>query len=838
MKNESLLKWPLDASPAWRAVWIAPAGVSEQKNVFFRARRSWTLGNVPRECLLHVAAESRYRVYVNGLEVGLGPVRGTRMVTFYDSYEISNLLRIGENWIAIAVHSPNQYTFKAAPLQPGVLIQIGDGEQVASDVSWEVQSAADWRQDVRMYTFQIGFLEWHDLSLEPEGWQIGADGAEWQTAIALSVDEKLGGKALRGRDIPGLREDRYYPTAIPVTATVPKLDDLADPLIAKRMSEEPHLPFDEKDSFKNLLRVGSDVAVLHPSVDGSGVVIIFDFDREINGGFEIDIEGMEGAIVDIAYDECLKGERLPVIINSYAFADRYILKSGRQIVGSVFAERGYRMVQVVFRNFTKPLKIHSVRGINRTYPFVERGTFFSSDALLNDIWKVCADTINACATDTFVDCPWRENAFYLNDMVVENATSLQAFGDFRFNARCFRLAASQVRPDGLIPAPAPYGILPGKTDAESADNMTLLAASLFLPRMLEEYLLYSGDLDLVRELIDITEGVLERFSLWEDEKGLVCPPKEFWNFVDWSYEISNVSLTGRNTSVMNWFYVQAIDSLVRLFKYLGDSRDSAAWEARARRVSASTDQRFWDDQKECYIEWVPEDIEPPFASQLSQAAALLSGRFPKGRLQFLKKTLLREDLLAPELYMQHYLLRALSMIGRQRDALESIRSLWGPIVLSGSRTIWECGVHLHGKPAYGGAGSICHGFSTAPIDFLQGTILGVRPTSPGFARCVVAPNCLDLEYAKGSIPTPMGNLEIQWEREGFVMTLEMRIPQGVNVELYDGRTYGPGKHQVECAIAESEDDSTLSMNRSRTLAMQQKYETKDLGEVLREVVRA
>jgi len=147
--------------------------------------------------------------------------------------------------------------------------------------------------------------------------------------------------------------------------------------------------------------------------------------------------------------------------------------------------------------------------------------------------------------------------------------------------------------------------------------------------------------------------------------------------------------------------------------------------------------------------------------------------------------------------MQHFILRALVDAGKPEEALASVRKLWGRIVLSGSRTIWECGVHQHGKSAYNGAGSICHGFSTAPIDFLQGTILGVRPTSPGFARCRVLPHSLGLSYAKGTVPTPGGNLEIEWSREGAGMTLKMRIPPGVCAEAPDGRSYGAGVHRVE-----------------------------------------
>lgn len=802
--KDNFLKWPLETVLEWKAGWIAPSQGSTEVNSYFRARKKWALTELPASAIVHIAVESRYRLSVNGIEVGLGPVRGTSTVLFFDSYDISKLLRLGDNWLAIDAHSPNVRTFKSASAHSGILVQLDDGEIVTSDTSWETQWAPGWRSDVGLYTFQIGFQEWRDLGREVEGWQTGKGESGWAKATLLSESEILDGKALRPRDIPALNADVHLPSALSVVASVPPIHGLNDVLIAKIMSEEPHRPFSDVRDVAQLFQAGNQPAIVYPPEDGGGVVLIFDFNREINGGFEIEIEGPEGTVVDIAHDECLRDNRLPVIVNSYAFADRYILGAGKQTVGNVFAERGFRMVQVVLRNFSSPLKIHSVKGIDRTYPFGNRGTFVSSDPLLNDIWKVCAATISACATDTFVDCPWRENAFYLNDMVVENATSLQAFGDSRFNARCFRLAASQVRENGLLMGPAPFGLLPGMSETASADHLTFLSTNLFLPLMLEEYLLYSGDLSLVSEMIENATRALERFSCWENEDGLVCPPKEFWNFFDWSYEINNVSLTDRNTAVFNWFYVQAIECLLRLNVHLGRKEDSHDWQERALRTAKSADRIFWNETEQCYAEWVPQGEEPAFFSQVSQAAALLSGRYPTERKAALVTALWREDFLEPELYMQHYRLRALAQAGETPKALAAIRKFWGRIVLSGSRTIWECGVHQFGKSAYGGAGSICHGFSTTPIDFFQRTILGVRPTAPGFSRCLIDPSPIGLTHAKGTVPTPHGTLDVAWNVTGKTLALELRIPHGVQADLIDGRSFGPGLHSLEISLTDSD----------------------------------
>lgn len=787
--------WPLETLPEWSARWITAPGVANQTNCLFRARKAFSVDTAPATLNLHIAAESIYRLYVNGIDLGRGPARGTRTVNFYDSYEIAPLTTIGTNWIAIEVQSPNRLTFKAAPSLPAVLVQC-EGADIHTDSSWEVQAAPDWLCDVPAYTVQIGYTEWRNFALDPLGWKIGSDDLTWSRAIELATNEILAAKALLPRDIPPLRETVYGPVDVPVIAAVPDSAHIDQRRVAQIMDDEPHSPFNSHIALPILAARGGPI-VIEPLAGGAGVCVILDFRREINGRLEIDLDAPGGTIADIGYEEEMQNGRLPLVHDDRSFADRYQLRSGRQIVGDSFTERGYRLAQVVLRNFKSPIKIHGVSAIDRRYPYVDRGSFTCSDALVNSIWDACAETLRACTTDTLVDCPWRENVLYYNDMLVESVTSLQAFGDPRIIARCFRLAVSQTRPNGLIPAAVPMGSLDGLTTDQAADRLVLPASNLCLPAMLEEYLLYTGDQQLVSELLDDMMQVLDTISGWEDADGLIVPPKQYWNFIDWSFP---KSLDGINTATLNWFYVQSLDSAVRLLRRIGDTRDTSALETKAAKVAAATDARFWSKARNCYVEYSESEEFEPLASQICHAVALLSGRLPAERIDAARAALNRDDLLAPDLYLQHLRLRALAASGNAAGSLEQIRRYWGPIVLSGSPTIWECGVHTPGKHAFGNAGSLCHGFSTSPVDFLQTVVLGVRPLNPGFARCQIAPQALGLNHAHGIIPTPHGNLSVDWARAGDTLALSLRVPSGVTAVLPDGSEINAGNHQIEVRI--------------------------------------
>ena len=72
-------------------------------------------------------------------------------------------------------------------------------------------------------------------------------------------------------------------------------------------------------------------------------------------------------------------------------------------------------------------------------------------------------------------------------------------------------------------------------------------------------------------------------------------------------------------------------------------------------------------------------------------------------------------------------------------------------------------------------------------------ILGVRPTKPGFEEVIVFHPKSGLEKAEGEIPSPLGNLVVQWalqEDGGGVLNIE--VPEGMRVNL-DLASLGPPK---------------------------------------------
>jgi alpha-L-rhamnosidase len=85
------------------ASWMAPPGVAGDSFTVFHARRTFDLTAVPARFVVHVSADNRYRLYVNGVQVSSGPQRSDVTHWRYETLDIASHLRAGRNVIAALV---------------------------------------------------------------------------------------------------------------------------------------------------------------------------------------------------------------------------------------------------------------------------------------------------------------------------------------------------------------------------------------------------------------------------------------------------------------------------------------------------------------------------------------------------------------------------------------------------------------------------------------------------------------------------------------------------------------------------------------------------------------
>ena len=82
----------------------------EAYNQAFEFYRSFEVSD-PRESLLRITADSRYRVWVNGQWINDGPGKAYPEHWTYDAYELAPYLKLGANEIRVLVRSYGIGTF-------------------------------------------------------------------------------------------------------------------------------------------------------------------------------------------------------------------------------------------------------------------------------------------------------------------------------------------------------------------------------------------------------------------------------------------------------------------------------------------------------------------------------------------------------------------------------------------------------------------------------------------------------------------------------------------------------------------------------------------------------
>jgi hypothetical protein len=170
------------------------------------------------------------------------------------------------------------------------------------------------------------------------------------------------------------------------------------------------------------------------------------------------------------------------------------------------------------------------------------------------------------------------------------------------------------------------------------------------------------------------------------------------------------------------------------------------------------------------------------------------------------KALLSVDQLRDvSVFYGYYVLQARAKAGDYLGCLEVIRNCWGGMLDLGATSFWESfdldwkegaagitelvpegmkDIHADfGEYCYKGLRhSLCHGWSAGPTAWLTEHVLGLSPLEPGFKVIKVSPNLVDLRWARGTIPTPNGVIEVVHEAQsnGEVKT-NISAPDGIKI---------------------------------------------------------
>jgi len=735
-------------SNRWKARWIAAPEGSRREVGVFHFRKSLALAAAPPRFVVHVSADQRYQLFINGQRVAEGPARGDLNHWRFDSVDIAPHLRAGRNLIAAVVWNFAALAPMAQMGNETAFILQGDTTAEAAvntDANWKAyRSGAVELKHIDFATaggyYVAGPGETHNAARHPWGWEtVDYDDSAWQAAITVSDG---GPRGLR--DSPS----RWFL----VPRTIPMMEEKTERLA--RVARASGVA--ATDSF---LQGGAPLTV--PA--NSRATLLLDQSYLTTAYPELITSGGRDATVAITYAEALwkgreKGNRNDVEGKTmHGLSDRFITDGGRRRLFRPLWWRTFRYLQLDIETRAEPLAIEDLRAVFTAYPFVVRASFDSDDPTLKAIWDVGWRTAQLCAHETYMDCPYYEQLQYVGDTRIQALLSLYVTGDARLVKNAIELIDESRTPEGLTQSRYPSEL-----------PQYIPTFSLLWIGMMHDLWMHRGEEQFLKPLLTGSRGVLDWFEARLAPSGLLAKP-EFWNFVDWTNGFKDgvpPEQADGQSAILSLQMVAALREAADLEQAFGIAERAGHYRELANKIADAVRAQCWDASQRL----VSDTPAKQSFSQHANILAVLLDVIPVAEQQAVMRLVLSDATLTPcSYYFRYYLFRAMTKAGLGDEYLNQLGP-WREMLKLGLTTWAETP-----EPAR----SDCHAWSAHPNIDLLATVAGIEPAGPGFREVVIRPHLGALKRVSARMPHPQGDITLTLARAGERLNIAVTLPRSL-----------------------------------------------------------
>ena len=434
---------------------------------------------------------------------------------------------------------------------------------------------------------------------------------------------------------------------------------------------------------------------------------LFDFGKETVGVYRIKFNSPSVQNIELCYGEHIIDGWVRDRIHSRRFAFDYRAKSGENDYFGYFRRLGLRYAEL---RSDEPLENIEIDIFPRNYP-LNVLPFDCADKDLKRIYDVCVETLKLCLHEHYEDCPWREQAMYVMDSRNQILCGYYAFGEFEFPRAAIKLMAEDRREDGMLNITYP-----------GASGLVIPSFGLHFYTLVREYGDYSGDWAFVREIFPKLRSVLDAFFAQMDSNTKLLNafgPACYWNFYEWAKGLDGV--IGKVDEeipdlVLNALFSLALQNMQYICDKLGMDT-GRCYAMLADEVNTSINAKFFNSECSLYGMF---DSDGGY-SELGNALCVLCGA-AEGEVA----GAIADELTNPEseltgitLSMKCFKYDALLSIDEEKYlpyVLGDIKRIYLGMLDAGATSVWET---EKGAADFGGAGSLCHGWSALPIYYIR-----------------------------------------------------------------------------------------------------------------------
>jgi hypothetical protein len=709
-------------------------------------RYTFQLAQVPPTATLYLAGPRSAKIYLNGALVDQVASDVTSPLGIHVfATDVAKALRSGANTLALEV------------VRGRGIVSVSNSRIVQQQTFGEILVAKilPAAPGIDAPPLALSGTDWKSSLAAPAGWeQPGFDDSAWQGvqslgAIESSVDMFQWNGDAGMFDWPG-----YQGVSPFLRQYRMKAEKVTD--VFEGRSEIQNLPALTSSEAGPEFTVKLSQAMLPDEIAPS---LLLDFGREVAGRLEFQSDCDCDAWVTIQYGESAEEAKAGA---HFVGTDLLRIAAHSTAYGP---KAGFRYAKIRFVGGGPEIHFKAIQLDGIYYPVEYKGSFESSDTLLNRIWETGAYTMHLCMQDDIWDAPKRDRGRWVGDFDVGGRVINNVFADH------FLVEDTMTRLIGESPVTEQVNTIPGY----SALWITALA----------EYYRHTDAKDF---LASVHTRLLELLKLMDsgfDERNVFVNPQKQWLFVDWSPGLYADTPEARQATQIEYFRAYKEGSF--LLRELGDNANADHYEQRAAALRAATNTYLRDPSTGTYgSRWQ------------TNAMAIVSGLATPDQYPALWDNVLKNvaqdrwdsPVISP--YYNYYVVSAMAQAGHRPEALQWIRTYWGGMLAEGATSFWEAydlrwpkgnfHVSLQADGTSGYFVSLAHGWSSGPTAWLMEQVLGINPTSAGFSNVTIRPDLIDLSWARGSEPTPNGPIKVDIKNDGS-FHLALDLPPSVDADI-------------------------------------------------------
>ncbi|KAH7400435.1 Six-hairpin glycosidase-like protein [Cadophora sp. MPI-SDFR-AT-0126] len=757
----------------WIPDWIdSPPSSINTAGRIVNFKRNFDLTAVPTSTILHISADTRYKIYVNGKRIAVGPSRSSLMIWYYDTIDIAPYLQTEANEIKVVVLRYFAATRAAMPFErtsfPGLTVvgSIDSGEG-----SVDLCSKQNWTAQVdEGVLFPTGLVD--DVFLH-----ISERISPTSPSLPV-VPKPYNMRTLNGDLLPWRLRPRPIPTPEESSVIVNLKRKCNDSTNAASWEN-----FFSKDQPLTLRENSSQTIELVADVHSTAFVR-WKFEAVKKSQIRLKATYSEGYELEPRSYPFFrtKKDRLDAknghILGPF---DEVILDiaEGETVTYEPFWFRTFRVMRVELAAGSAPVDLISLDTTQVNYPMDVKASWTEpKDENSKDIWDVSIRTMRNCIFDGYSDCPFYEQLQYSGDTRTVALFHYLLSGDDRLMRQSIITFASSITSEGLTQSRFPSHV-----------PQIIAGFSLYWILQVCDHHLFFGDEKFSRSFLPRIDGVLEFFASHVDDLGLVSGlPYDCWQYVDWvtswgatdEHPDKGVPTSGRKSNRHTYFsmlYAYVLKQSALLVRQVNRPAHAAEYEARAEALLVAIRKHCYDGQ--FFTDSLASIAGDEAYSQHCQVFAVLCGASPPSdHARLLTSAFANPTFSKCSYMMKFYAFRVFAIAGDEvyesmwEGMLEPYRKMLGM-----NLTTWEeDDVRQR---------SDCHAWGSVPIYEYCTEVAGVKPMEPGAKKVLFAPRVRLSRDLKARVCLGSENVAtVSWrglEGESGTVSAELKLEKAVEV---------------------------------------------------------